>query len=149
MADRPAAHVLLRALRAARGLTQQEWARRLGYSAASLRRWESGAAVPSAQAEAILLERCQADGLFRAYAHGRLQHLEALPRLLSEVLAEARHHAASGRSTATVSDSEPAPHNVPAHLPQLIGLPLHFAAIVADASLNPTEVSNLLTVKFK
>jgi non-specific serine/threonine protein kinase len=86
-----------------------------------LRRWESGTAVPSAQAEAILLERCQADGLFRAYAHGRLQHLEAMPRLLSDVLAEARHHAASGRSTAIVGDSEPVPHNLPAHLPQLIG----------------------------
>ena len=116
VADRPPAHVLLRALRDACGLTQQEWARQLGYSPASLRRWESGTAVPSAQAEAILIERCHANGLFRVYADGCLLRLEVTPSLLSEALARARL-----LSTADVSTSDAVPHNLPAHQPPLIG----------------------------
>ena len=47
---------------------------------------------------------------------------------------------AAGQKTATVT--------IPFH-PPLIGLPLHFAGITADALLNPTEVSNRVTVTFQ
>ncbi len=41
--------VVLRALRDARGLTQQGWAALLGYSVATVRRWETGSALPNAE----------------------------------------------------------------------------------------------------
>jgi hypothetical protein len=46
----------------------------------------------------------------------------------------------SGQTTASVV--------IPAY-PPLIGLPLHFAAAVADGTLSPTEVSNRVTVTFQ
>jgi hypothetical protein len=47
---------------------------------------------------------------------------------------------ATGQATATIA--------IPFE-PVLIGLPLHFAGITADALLNPTEVSNRVTVTFQ
>ena len=49
---RPAYAYVLRALREARGVTQEGWAAILSYSVATVRRWETGSAVPPAEAEA-------------------------------------------------------------------------------------------------
>jgi tetratricopeptide (TPR) repeat protein/transcriptional regulator with XRE-family HTH domain len=87
---RPAAHIVLRALREARGVTQESWAGWLGYSVATVRRWESGAATPPAETEAILFEHCEAGGLFRTYDRGPLRGLTLTPQVLRDVLAESR-----------------------------------------------------------
>lgn len=90
MAARPAAHVVLRALRDASGLTQQGWATWLGYSVATVRRWERGTAAPTAEAEAALLRHCQERGLFRTFVQDPLRDFTLTPGLLRELLAKAR-----------------------------------------------------------
>jgi hypothetical protein len=67
---------------------------------------------------------------FYAFALGQPQVFQNLTSTLD----------ASGHTTASVA--------VP-NIPQLIGMPLHFAAITTDAALNPTEVSNRLSLKLK
>ena len=52
--------VVLRALREAAGATQAGWAARLGFGRSTLQRWERGEAPPSPDAEAALLEVCDA-----------------------------------------------------------------------------------------
>src|SRR5215471_12174485 len=89
-ATRPAPHVVLRALRGASGLTQQGWAAWLGYSVATVRRWENGRAAPTAEAEAALLSHCQQRGLFRTFVQDPLRDCTLTPELLRELLAEAR-----------------------------------------------------------
>ena len=101
--SRPTYASVLRALREARGVTQDGWAAILNYSVATVRRWESGLAVPPAQAEAALLQQCQQHGLFRTYDVGPLRGLSLTPELLRSMLAEAR--LAGGAR----SPSEPAP----------------------------------------
>jgi predicted ATPase/DNA-binding NarL/FixJ family response regulator/transcriptional regulator with XRE-family HTH domain len=130
VAERLPAHTILRALRDVRGLTQNAWADRLGYSSASLRRWESGAAVLSAQAEAALIACCREDELFRAYEHGPLSGMLLTPELLKDALAEARLEAAGAAIPADAGAPPPGGldqsstgerSNLPAHLPPLIG----------------------------
>jgi class 3 adenylate cyclase len=82
--------VVLRALRDASGLTQQGWATWLGYSVATVRRWERGTAAPTAEAEEALLAHCQQKGLFRTFDHEPLQGFRLTPELLRDLLAEAR-----------------------------------------------------------
>jgi predicted ATPase/DNA-binding CsgD family transcriptional regulator/DNA-binding XRE family transcriptional regulator len=119
-ADRPAAHVLLRALRRARGVTQEEWARSLGYSPTTVRRWESGAVAgaPSAQAEEALIQWCEQAGLFRQFEHGPLGRLVVTPRLLREALGEARLQSTPAPSAV---ETPPVQHNLPVPLAELIG----------------------------
>lgn len=81
---------LARALRTARGLTQEGWAAQLGVSDVTVRRWERGAAVPTAQAEADLVAWCRRVHAFRTYDNGPLHGLELTPVLLAEVLTAAR-----------------------------------------------------------
>src|SRR5207248_1392386 len=80
----------VRALREARGITQEGWAARLGYGHGTVKRWEAGTAVPSADAEAALLALCDELGLFRTYDHGPLRGISVTPVLLRDLLAEAR-----------------------------------------------------------
>src|SRR4051794_40218339 len=87
---RPAYAYVLRALREARGVTQEGWATILSYSVATVRRWETGTAVPPAEAEAALIHQCQLHGLFRTYDVGPLRGLSLTPELLRTMLAEAR-----------------------------------------------------------
>src|SRR5262249_44737062 len=83
---------VLRALRQASGLTQQGWATVLGYSVATVRRWERGTAFPTAEGEATLVAECRRRALFRTYQHGPLRGLTLTPELLHEYLADARLH---------------------------------------------------------
>ncbi len=87
---RPAYAYVLRALREARGVTQEGWATILSYSVATVRRWETGTAVPPAEAEAALIQQCQLHGLFRTYDAGPLRGLSLTAELLRTMLAEAR-----------------------------------------------------------
>ena len=50
---------VLRALREAAGLPQQVWADLLGVGRTVVRRWESGEAVPNADAEQALVALCR------------------------------------------------------------------------------------------
>jgi len=90
----PPPALILRALREARGVTQQGWAGWLGYSVATVRRWETGAAVPTAEAEAALIDECQRRGLFRTYDAGPLRGFTLTPEVLRDVLTQARLQAA-------------------------------------------------------
>jgi predicted ATPase/transcriptional regulator with XRE-family HTH domain len=106
----PAWPVVLRALREARGSTQEGWGARLGYSDKTVRRWERGETAPDAAAEAALLELLRAEGLLRSYTAGPLRGLTLTEVALRQLLAEAR----SGKRT----PARPAPlHLVRAALP--------------------------------
>src|SRR5262245_22948017 len=88
--------VVLRALREARGITRDGWAARLGYGRATVQRWETGAVVPDAAAEAALVRTCHELGLFRTFDHGPLQGVTLTPELVRDLLAEARLATTSG-----------------------------------------------------
>jgi predicted ATPase/transcriptional regulator with XRE-family HTH domain len=88
--NRPRWSTLLRALREAQGVTQPGWAALLGVSETTVRRWERGAAAPTADVERALLAHCRERGLFRTFTHGPLRGLTLNPELLRDALAEAR-----------------------------------------------------------
>ncbi len=105
---RPAYAYVLRALREARGVTQEGWATILNYSVATVRRWETGTAVPPAEAEAGLVQQCQQHGLFRTYDVGPLRGLSLTSELLRTMLAEARLRAGErGRASPQHGVSQP------------------------------------------
>lgn len=81
---------VLRALREARGITQDGWAAQLGYGRATVRRWESGATVPSAGAEAEIVALCHEKRLFRRFDDGPLAGIDVTPEWIADVLAAAR-----------------------------------------------------------
>jgi DNA-binding XRE family transcriptional regulator len=66
---------VLRALREARGVTQDGWATWLGVSRKTVQRGEGGVAVPDLVAEDALVEVCRQRGLFRPFDHGPLRGL--------------------------------------------------------------------------
>src|SRR5207302_7097727 len=120
MTPQPRWNEVLRALREVRGITQDGWAARLGYSRRTLQRWEQGDAVPDGVAEATLLALCQELELFRHYDRGPLQGVALTPAWLQHLLAEARLPSA-------VPDRGPVPRaaapstNLPAPLTSFIG----------------------------
>src|SRR5579871_2835821 len=87
---RPYWSQVLRALREARGVTREAWADLLGYGLSTVKRWESGEAVPDAAAEAAIVTLCRERNLFRRFDRGILQGLTLMPAWLSDLLAEAR-----------------------------------------------------------
>lgn len=88
--SRPFWSDVLRALREARGATQEGWAALLGVSRKTVQRWEQSTAVPDPAAEAALVELCRQRGLFRAFDQGPLRGVMLTPDLLRDLLAEAR-----------------------------------------------------------
>jgi predicted ATPase/DNA-binding transcriptional regulator YiaG len=82
--------VVLRALREARGASQDGWAARLGVGRRTLQRWERGDAVPDERAERFLIEACQERGLFRRFDRGPLHGQVVTPEWLRDLLADAR-----------------------------------------------------------
>src|SRR5829696_1652068 len=58
---------VLRALREARGVTQEGWAAQLGVGRRTVQRWEQGLVVPDPVAEAAILSWCEARALYRRY----------------------------------------------------------------------------------
>ena len=77
---------VLRALREARGVTQEGWAARLGVGRRTLQRWERGDVVPDEAAERAITAACREMGLFRTFDRGPLRGLPLTPGWLSDLL---------------------------------------------------------------
>lgn len=90
MVATPAWNLVLRTLREVRGISQDGWAARLGYSRRTLVRWEQGVALPDAAAESAIIAACQAERLFRSYDQGPLAEHTVTAAWLAELLAAAR-----------------------------------------------------------
>lgn len=140
--ERPRWHVVLRALREARGVTQDGWAAWLGYSRATVQRWERGDATPTADAEAAIVSVCEERGLFRTFESGPLAGLSVTPAFLRALLADARlaSSAQAGAPAATTSAApaqlQPAPvataspaANLPRMLSSFIGRTAELAEV--------------------
>ena len=106
--DRPFWTDVLRALREARGVTQDGWATWLGVSRKTVQRWEGGTAVPDPVAEEALVELCRQHGLFRAFDHGPLRGITLTPERLRDLLAEARLGAAPTAAPRAAAAAMPA-----------------------------------------
>jgi pimeloyl-ACP methyl ester carboxylesterase/DNA-binding transcriptional regulator YiaG len=83
-------HEVLRALREARGVTQNGWAAQLSVGRRTVQRWEAGERIPDPAAEAAILAYCRDTGLLRSYDRGPLAGLSLTADLLQNLLAEAR-----------------------------------------------------------
>src|SRR5450631_1277224 len=105
----PPPALILRALREARGVTQQGWAGWLGYSVATVRRWETGGAAPTAEAEVALIAECERRGLFRTYDAGPLRGFTLTPEVLRDALAQARLKAADRTLQQRGTEASPSP----------------------------------------
>ncbi|MGE3907802.1 MAG: tetratricopeptide repeat protein [Chloroflexota bacterium] len=88
--DAPHWPAVLRALREARGASQDGWAVQLGVGRRTLQRWERGDAVPDERAEQHFITVCQEKGLFRRYGQGPLRGHTVTREWLAGLLAEAR-----------------------------------------------------------
>ena len=82
--------LMLRALREARGVTQDGWAALLGVGRTTVQRWERGEGVPDAHAEAALIALCRDKGLLRSYDAGVLAGIDVTAAWLADALASAR-----------------------------------------------------------
>jgi predicted ATPase/class 3 adenylate cyclase/DNA-binding XRE family transcriptional regulator len=80
----------LRALREARGVTQEGWAAQLGVGRRTVQRWERGEIAPDPTAEAALMVYCRDRALFRSFDHGPLAHVAVTPEWLQSLLVGAR-----------------------------------------------------------
>ncbi|MGH2588169.1 MAG: helix-turn-helix domain-containing protein, partial [Dehalococcoidia bacterium] len=98
--------VVLRALREARGATQEGWAARIGVSRSTVRRWERGERPPDPGAEAAILAYCREANLFRSFDRGPLTGLNLTPDLLQDLIAGAR--LGSNRQPTPSAAEEPA-----------------------------------------
>jgi predicted ATPase/transcriptional regulator with XRE-family HTH domain len=127
-------YAVLRALREARGATQDGWAARLGVSRKTVQRWESGERAPDPGAETALLAFCREAGLFRAFSGGPLAGLRLTEESLRDLFAEARWLCGAkltARPSAGARGSPAAvmPANLPAHLTSFIGREREIAAL--------------------
>jgi predicted ATPase/DNA-binding XRE family transcriptional regulator len=127
---------VLRALREARGVTQEGWAARLGVSRATVQRWEHGKRAPDTRAETAILTYCREAGLLRAFARGRLAGLTLSEADLQDLFAQARWQVHGGRSDGPASthrdgrDGARLPtSNVPVPLTSFIGRERELAAV--------------------
>src|SRR5215211_5307042 len=129
-AVRPRWSEVLRALRAARGVTQAGWAAQLSVSRKTVLRWEAGERVPDPGAEAAILTYCRERNLFRTYDRGPLAGLAVTAELLQDLLAEARWRADAALARRPPAGARPAgtPHDTP-H-PPLPGLPAQLSSFV-------------------
>ncbi len=117
--ERPYWSRVLRALREARGITQDGWAAQLGYGRATIKRWEAGEAVPSAGAEALLIEACRERGLFRAFEQGPLRGKTVTPESLRDLLVEARLGTSPSQVRQPPASAEPGKGSDPTEAPVL------------------------------
>src|SRR5439155_8550550 len=99
-AERPPWYAVLRALREARGITQDGWAARIGVSRKTVQRWESGERAPDPGAEAALLAYCREAGLLRSFDRGPLAGLTLTEAGLRDLLGEARWRGGGREATA-------------------------------------------------
>lgn len=151
-AEVASARVLLRALRELRGVTQQGWAASLGYSVATVRRWEAGEALPTAEAEESLISLCRERGLFHTYESGPLRGLTLTPELLRSALAEGRLQLSgqAGRLRKTPAAVEPIVEQ-PLDSSRDARLPVPITSFIGreaelDAVLRLLEIARLVTL---
>jgi predicted ATPase/transcriptional regulator with XRE-family HTH domain len=125
---------LLRAIREVRGVTQDGFAARLGYGRRTVRRWESGEAVPDAAAEAAIAAYCTEHALWQRHQSGPLAGLT--PDRLRDLLAHARLRAELD-APVPPGPAAPAPApraghtNLPTALTHLIGRERDVEAVAA------------------
>src|SRR6185437_7496407 len=117
VASRPPLASLLRALREARGVTQDGWAARLGMGRTTVQRWERGETLPDAAGETALLAVCRDEGLFRPFAQGPLTGQMLTPEALRDLLATARLSEHGLMPAATATEARPA-RDEPEPIPQ-------------------------------
>src|SRR4051812_16249323 len=86
----PSWPTVLRALREAQGVSQEGWGAQLGYSQATVRRWERGVVAPTAAAERAIITHCHEHGLLRVYHQAPLAGLSVTAASLHDLLADAR-----------------------------------------------------------
>jgi non-specific serine/threonine protein kinase len=111
---------VLRALRAAAGVTREGWAAQLGYSAKTVQRWEAGTTPPDAEAERAIVALCRDKGLLRAFDEGPLRGLTVTSELLRDLLAAARL-GPGGRAAPPAGVALGPPTNLPAALTSFVG----------------------------
>ena len=128
----------LRALRTARGVSQDRWAAQLGYSRRTLQRWEQGDLIPDAAAEAAVVAHCEEQGLFRAHDCGPLAGVAVSASWLHDRLAAARLDRTATaaaraplRAVLSHTSQTAAPNNLPLQLTSFIGREQEIAEIVA------------------
>ena len=137
MSQRPAPPQLpywsqvLRALREARGISREAWADLLGYGCSTVKRWESGSAVPGAAAEAALVALCRDRGLFRAYDHGVLQGVTLTPASLADLLLLARMASTGTHHDAPNESAAPPAGSLPLDVTELLGREAEVATVHA------------------
>jgi predicted ATPase/transcriptional regulator with XRE-family HTH domain len=124
---------VLRALREARGITQEGWALQLGYGRATVKRWEAGEAVPAADAEAALVALCREKALLRPYDEGPLQGVTVTAEWLADLFTRARLGPQTAQALAPPAAAHAAGPAAPPTLPvpptSLIGRESEVAAL--------------------
>ncbi len=80
----------------------------IGYGRATVRRWESGETVPSAEAEANIIRLCRERALFRRFTDGPLAGMDVSAEWLADLLAAARLGSADGSASAYDQKALPA-----------------------------------------
>jgi predicted ATPase/transcriptional regulator with XRE-family HTH domain len=122
---------VLRALRAAAGVTQAGWAARLGYGRRTIQRWERGEGTPDEAAAEALVRLCGDLRLYRSYRQGALAGVIFNADYLRDLLADARlRERARPAPAATEVERTAAPsHNLPAELTSFIGRERELVAI--------------------
>jgi predicted ATPase/transcriptional regulator with XRE-family HTH domain len=145
---RPRWSEVLRALRDARGGTQEGWAARIGVSRKSVQRWENGERAPDPGAERSIIAYCREAGLLRSFDRGPLAGLTLTAERLQELFAEARWRVDGRPSAASGGDptaarprraappdgpdrarTGTAPSNLPAPLTSFVGRERELAAV--------------------
>jgi predicted ATPase/DNA-binding XRE family transcriptional regulator len=110
-AERPFWSLVVRAIREARGITQEGFAAQLGYSRRTVRRWESGEGAPDADAERLLVAYCRDQALIRRLDLGPRGSFDLTPEHLRDLLADAR---VGGVAAPAPASATPAPATTPA-----------------------------------
>ncbi|MGD9894260.1 MAG: helix-turn-helix domain-containing protein [Dehalococcoidia bacterium] len=122
----PPWNVVLRALREARGVTQEGWAAHLGVGRRTVQRWERGEVAPDPSMENAIVAYCRAHGLFIRYEAGPFAGITVTERWLAKLLAQAR---LSDRRISQ-TDHRPVTINLPATMNRLVGRERAIAEVV-------------------
>lgn len=89
-AGQPTLPEILASLMAACGMTQEEWASKLEVQPLSVRRWESGEAVPSRKNLRAIIKQCHVHNLPKMFPSGPLEGIPEWKAHVIELAREAR-----------------------------------------------------------
>jgi predicted ATPase len=122
----PALADVLRALREARGISQEGWAARLGYSRKTVQRWEHGETLPDEAAEEAIVSAARESGAFRRIAARSPAGMHLSEDLVRDSLTAARlagpvRPPDQPPSLRVVPANPPPPHAPPSPLTTLVG----------------------------